>query len=84
MGKTVEDYLKAGYDYKAAVYFANGRRTLLKVIPNDDFTLTLYFDNGEKRFLDMRPDLKKGTVFEPIMQLEAFRRVYLDENDAIS
>lgn len=65
-------------------YFAAGRRKNLGVVTNDDFTLTISFDNGEKRRYDVRPLLKDDTVFEPFKNTEAFRRVYVDENNAIA
>lgn len=84
MANTLEYYLSKGFDRKTAEYFAGGRKRITKVNPNDDFTLTISFDNGEKRLYDMRPLLKKGTVFEPFIKLEDFRRVYLDDNHCIS
>ena len=56
----------------------------LGVVTNDDFTLTISFDNGEKRRYDVRTLLKDDTVFEPFKNTEAFRRVYVDENNAIA
>lgn len=55
MPNTVEYYLAKGYDRKMAEYFSAGKKTITAVKPNDDFTLTITFDNGEKRLLDMRP-----------------------------
>ncbi len=81
--KTVDEYLSMGLDRKSAEYFAHGRRQIASVTANDDFTLTLSFDNGEKRLFDMRPFLKKGTVFEPFANVENFRRVYLDAQHAV-
>lgn len=49
MGKSVEYYISKGFDRKIAEYFSNGRRTIVSVIANDDYTLILGFDNGEKR-----------------------------------
>ena len=84
MKRTVEEYMANGFDRDAAEYFANGRRTITQVVPNDDYTLTLFFDNGEKRLFDMKPLLQKGTVFEPFLNLADFRRVYLDECNCVS
>ena len=55
-----------------------------KNIGANDFTLTISFDNGEKRLYDMRALLKKGTVFEPFLSLENFRRVYVDDTHCIA
>jgi hypothetical protein len=84
MKKSVEYYMEKGLDRKMAEYFASGIKRIVTVIPNDDFTLTLTFDNGERRCLDIAPLLKPNTVFEPFMDINAFRRVYLDENHCIS
>lgn len=84
MGKSVEYYLSKGYDRRTAEYFSTGRRQITKVVPNEDFTLTLTFDNGEIRRYDAMPLLEAGTVFAPFLQWENFRRVYLDENHCVS
>ena len=84
MIKTVEYYRSKGFDQKAAEYFANGRRQIVSVSANNDFTLTISFDNGEKRLYDVRPLLKKGTVFEPFADIDNFRRVYVDNQHCIA
>ena len=84
MEKTVADYQAQGFDKKMAEYFASGRRLIISVIPNDDFTLTISFDNGEKRLYDVRPFLKPKTIFEPLMKLEVFKRVYVDDTHCVA
>ena len=84
MGKSVEFYLSKGYDQKMAEYFAAGRKRITKVVPEENFTLLLTFDNGETRLYDVRPLLETGTVFAPFREWKHFRRVYLDENDCVS
>jgi hypothetical protein len=84
MANTVEYYLSKGFDRSTAEYFANGKRKIINVVPNNNFTLTLSFDNGEKRVYDMRPFLKEGTVFEPFIKLENFSRVYLDDAHCVA
>ena len=83
MGKSVEYYLSKGYDRKIAEYFASGRKRITKVVPRNDFTLVLSFDNGEIRLYDARPLLQAGTVFAPFREWNNFRRVYLDENHSV-
>ena len=80
---TVEYYLSKGADLPMAQYFAGGRHRITSVVPNDDFTLILGFDNGEERRFDVKPLLAKGGVFEPFRTLENFRRVYLDEQHCV-
>lgn len=84
MGKSVEYYLSKGYDQRMAEYFAAGRRRITGVVPNDNFTLTITFDNGEKRLFDASPLLQPGTVFAPLMKLENFLRAYLDDCHCIA
>ena len=45
-----------------------------EVIPRDDYTLSLVFENGEKGILDMKPMLAFG-VFQRIKDLDNFKRV---------
>ena len=60
MGNSVEFYLSKGYDQKMAEYFAAGRKRITKVVPKEDFTLAMTFDNGETRMYDARPLLQAG------------------------
>lgn len=84
MEQTMEYYLQKGFAPKMAAYFAAGRRTITEVVPNRDFSLTLTFDNGERRIFDVMPLLREGTVFAPFRDWDNFRRVYLDEDHAVS
>ena len=84
MGKSIEYYLSKGLDRKMAAYFAAGRKQITKVVANDDFTLCLTFDNGERRLYNALPILQPGTVFAPLRSLDNFRRVYLDEQNCVS
>ena len=93
MANTVEFYMSMGNaeqrfpwvsDRRTAEYFTGGKKRITGVVPNDDFTLTLSFDNGERRLYDMRPLLKTGTVFEPFMKIENFRRVYVDGTHCVA
>lgn len=61
-------------------YFANGRKKIVKAVPNEDFTLTLTFDNGEVKLFDCNPLIEKDTVFEPLMNYDNFKRVHVDTN----
>ena len=67
-----------------AEYFASGRKKIVSVTPNDNFTLNLKFDNGETRLFDCNNLLKTSTVFEPFMQLSNFKRVYLDDAGCVA
>lgn len=52
--------------------------TAIQVIPNDDFTLTIKYQNGETRFYDMTPLLNHG-VFAEMQDLNYFRLAFIDE-----
>ena len=48
--------------------------SVLKVVPNEDFTLAIVFDNGEDGILDMKPYLGFG-VFQRMREYEHFKHV---------
>ena len=48
--------------------------SVVKVVPNEDFTLVVVFDNGEEGVLDMGPYLGFG-VFQKIGDYAHFKRV---------
>jgi len=50
----------------------------IKVIPNDDYTLTITFDNGEIRIFDIKPYLDKG-IFTELKNMEYFKKVRVDD-----
>ena len=68
---------------EVADYFKHGRRKIISVTANDDFTLLITFDNKEERIYDMSENLK-GDVFKPFRVLSEFKRVYIDENGCIA
>ena len=77
--RTVEYYLEKGFALPYAEYFANGRKSIGKATANDDFSVTLEFDNGERRKLDMKPTLKQGGIFESFNDISRFKRLYIDD-----
>lgn len=82
--KDVNYYLSKGFDRAMAEYYAAGRKRIISVQANADFTLTLSFDNGEVRLYDCKPFLEDGTVFAPFKQYDNFKRVYLDDQHCVS
>lgn len=78
MPKSVQEYLKMGFDLPMARYFASGRRTIVKVIAHKDYSLELIFDNGERRKYDVTP-LLKYKIWQPLRKWENFSRVFLDD-----
>jgi hypothetical protein len=45
-----------------------------EVNPNNDYTLNIIFDNGEKRLFDVAPYLDKG-IFKELRNKDIFRTV---------
>lgn len=84
MGKSIEYYLSKGFNIKMAEYFSKERRIIVSVVANDDYTLTLEFDNGEKRLYNVAPLIEHGTVFENLADLCNFSRVYIDDSHCVS
>ena len=48
--------------------------SIVKVIPGEDYVLSIIFDNGESGTLDMKQFLDFG-VFRKLKDYDAFRRV---------
>lgn len=48
--------------------------SVVKVVPNENFTLSIVFDSGEEGTLDMKPHLGFG-VFQKIADYEGFKQV---------
>ena len=64
-------------------YFELGRKKVRTVIANDNFTLSITFDNNETRIYDMNKTLA-GDVFAPFRKIENFKRVYVDSHGCIA
>lgn len=84
MEHTVKHYMDTGMDRRTAEYYAAGRKRILCVTANDDFTLAIRFDNGEERLFNVRPLIKPGTVFEVLSDPKVFHRVYIDPTHCVA
>ncbi len=62
---------------KVKEYFERGNRRIIKVVPNDDYSLTVIFDNDEARIYDMSNNLYG--VFEVLKDKTIFNQVFIDE-----
>ena len=83
MAQTVEYYLSKGFDKKVAEYFALGRRTPIKVEPQENYKLIITFDNGEVRILDVLPLLERNTIFSVLYDKAIFNSCYIDSNHSV-
>ncbi len=57
---------------------------VLQVVPTDDFGIYVYFNDGSVRFFDVKPLLKKDTVFEPMMDIDFFKNSLSIINDTVA
>lgn len=55
---------------------------IISVIPNDDYTLLIKFDNGEVRIYEMKDSL--FGVFETLKNIKKFKEVFIDEHGNIA
>lgn len=62
---------------KVKEYFKNGPKRITKIIPNDNYTLTVSFDNDEVRDYDMSDSL--FGIFEVLKDKKKFKEVFIDE-----
>ena len=46
---------------------------VLQVLPTDNFEVYAYLNDGSVRLYDVKPLLKKNTVFEPLMDIQVFK-----------
>ena len=63
-------------------YFKSGRKKIVKVIPNEDYSLTVYFNNDEVKIYNMSESL--FGVFEVLKDKEKFNEVFIDEHGNIA
>lgn len=67
----------ASIPQKVKEYFNTGTREIVRVIPNENYSLTVYFDNNEVRVYDMSKNL--FGVFEILKDKNKFKEVFIDE-----
>ena len=67
---------------KVREYFDNGARKIIKVTANDDYTLTLEFDNDQIRIYNMA-NISFG-VFDVLKDIDKFKQVFIDGSGNIA
>jgi hypothetical protein len=45
---------------------------VVKVQPQEDYTLIIWFENGEKKLFDMKPYIEKGPIFRELKEKNLF------------
>ncbi len=58
-------------------YFAKGRRSIESVVANNDYTLTIVFDNNEVKIYDMKDKLRG--VLSALKDINKFKECFVDE-----
>lgn len=74
---------KSTWPPEVRAYFESGARKVVTVTANEDYTLTITFDNGEVRTYDMADSLR-GPAFAPLRDMAVFQRVFVDDYGAIA
>jgi hypothetical protein len=57
---------------------------VVQVLPTDNFEVYAYLNDGSVRLYDAKPLLKKNTVFEPLMDIQTFKKKLTVINDTIA
>ncbi|MDR0875103.1 MAG: DUF2442 domain-containing protein [Clostridiales Family XIII bacterium] len=57
---------------------------VLQVVPGDDYKVYAYMNDGSVRFYDPKPLIKKGTVFEPLLNEQIFVSALTILNDTVA
>jgi hypothetical protein len=57
---------------------------VVQVLPTDNFEVYAYFNDGSVRLYDVKPLLKPGTVFEPLMDIHVFKDKLAVINDTVA
>lgn len=51
---------------------------IINVVYVNEYKLIVFFENGEKRLVDLK-DRLKGPIFEPLKDLNYFKSVFVDK-----
>ncbi|MCL2277540.1 MAG: DUF2442 domain-containing protein [Treponema sp.] len=57
---------------------------VLQVVPTDNFEVYAYMNDGSVRFYDVKPLLKKDTVFEPLNDIKVFKEKLAIINNTVA
>ncbi|MCL2833351.1 MAG: DUF2442 domain-containing protein [Treponema sp.] len=57
---------------------------VLQVLPTDNFEVYAYMNDGSVRLFDVKPLLKKNTIFETLMDIEIFKEKCTVINETIA
>ena len=83
MPKSVEFFLSKGFDLKMAEYYARGRKKIVSARVYGNYKLLLEYERSDLRIYDVKPLIKKNTVFEKLLNPEIFASVFIDDTNSI-
>lgn len=80
MKKDLQYYLDKNYPPEVAEYFATGSKKVIDVVANNDYTITITYNNGVKKLYNVKPLIQPNTVFYFLKDINNFKRVYITSN----
>jgi len=57
---------------------------VVQVIPTEEYCVYTYFNDGSVRLIDVKPLIKHGTIFEPLLDIDFFKSKLAIINDTIA
>jgi hypothetical protein len=57
---------------------------VVQVVPTDNYEVYAYLNDGSVRLYDVKPLLRKNTVFDPLMDIQVFKNKLTVINDTIA
>jgi len=57
---------------------------VLQAVPDDDYKVYAYFNDGSVRCIDIKPLIKPDTVFAPLADIEIFKSKITVINDTVA
>ena len=57
---------------------------VVQVVPTDNFEVYAYFNDGSIRLFDMKPLIKPGTIFEPLIDIKFFKSKLAVINETVA
>jgi len=57
---------------------------VVQVVPTDDYEVYAYFNDGSVRLFDVKPLIKPGTVFEPLIDITFFKSKLAVINETVA
>jgi hypothetical protein len=76
--------MRGGLGLKQELDKAHFMPKVLQVVPTDNYEVYVYFNDGSVRLYDVKPLIKAGTVFEPLIDIGFFKSKLAVINDTVA